>query len=87
MARKSKEEAQRMVRSIAVLIRNTTWKCGKIERLVVKYLQNRLLKYGIPRTSVKDMLQQFKMHGKQRSEFFDALRRLERRRIIRIENI
>ena len=87
MARKSKEEAQKMVRSIAVLIRNTTWKCGKIERLVVKYLQARLLNYGIPRTSIKDMLQHFKLRGKQRSEFFDALRRLEKRRIIRIESI
>jgi len=87
MARKSKEEAQKMIRSIAVLIRNTTWKCGKIERLVVKYLQGRLLNYGAPRTSIKDMLQHFKLRGKQRSEFFDALRRLEKRRIIRIESI
>ncbi len=87
MARKSKEEAQKMVRSIAVLIRNTTWKCGKIERLVVKYLQARLLNYGMPRTSIKDMLQHFKLRGKQKSEFFDALRRLEKRRIIRIESI
>jgi len=87
MARKSKEEAQKMLRSIAVLIRNTTWKCGKIERLVVKHLQDRLVKYGMPRTSIKDMLQQFKLRGKQRSEFFDALRRLEKRQIIRIEKI
>ena len=87
MARRSKEEAQRMIRAIAVLIRNTTWKCGRIERLVVKYLQDRLLKYGIPKTSIKDMLQHFKFQGKQKSEFFDALKRLEKRRIIRIEKI
>jgi len=87
MARKSKEEAQKMLRSIAVLLRNTTWKCGKIERLVVKYLQARLVRYGMARTSIKDMLQQFKLRGKQRSEFFDALRRLEKRQIIRIESI
>ncbi len=87
MARRTKEEAQRMIRAMAVLVRSTTWKCGKIERLVVKYLQHRLLKYGIPQTSIKDMLQQFKLQGKQRSEFFDALRRLERRQIIRIDKI
>lgn len=87
MARRTKEEAQKMIRAVAVLIRNTTWKCGRIERLVVGYLQQCLFKYGIPRTSIKDMLQHFKLRGKQRSEFFDALRRLEKRRIIRIEHI
>ena len=87
MARRSKEEAQKMLRAIAVLLRNTTWKCGRVERLVIKYLQKRLLKHGIPRTSIKDMLQHFKLKGKQKSEFFDALKRLERRRIIKIVSI
>jgi hypothetical protein len=31
------------------------------------------------------MVQYFKLQGKQKSEFFDALRRLERRHIIRID--
>jgi hypothetical protein len=31
------------------------------------------------------MVQHFKLQGKQKSEFFDALRRLEKRYIIRIE--
>ncbi|MFQ6095662.1 MAG: hypothetical protein ACE5NN_05925 [Candidatus Bathyarchaeia archaeon] len=87
MARRSREEAQKRLRAIAVLLRNTTWKCGRVERLVVKYLQNRLLKYGIPRTSIRDMLQHFKLKGKQKSEFFDALERLQRRRIIKIEGM
>jgi len=87
MARKTKEEAQKMIRSMAVLVRNTTWKCGRVERLVVKYLQYRLLKHGVPKTSIRDMLQHFSMTGKEKSEFFDALKRLERRQIIRIESI
>lgn len=87
MARRTKEEAQKMLRAITVLIRNTTWKCGRVERLVINYLRNRLLRYGISRTSIKEMLQHFKFRGKQKSEFFDALKRLERRRIIRIERI
>jgi len=87
MARRTKEEAQKMLKAITVLIRNTTWKCGRVERLVINYLRNRLLRYGIPRTSVKEMLQHFKFKGKQKSEFFDALKRLERRRIIRIQRI
>jgi hypothetical protein len=74
-----------MFKAMAVLLRNTTWKCGKIERLVVKYLQNHLRKDGRPWSNIKEMMQQFRLQGKQKSEFFDALRRLERRRIIKIE--
>ncbi|RJS76935.1 hypothetical protein CW712_00200 [Candidatus Bathyarchaeota archaeon] len=85
MARRSKKETQKMFKAIAVLLRNTTWKCGRIERLVVGYLQNHLRRQGKPRSSIKDMIQHFKLQGKQKSEFYDALRRLEKRRIIKIE--
>lgn len=85
MARLPEKEAQRLVKAIAVLIRNTTWKCGRVERLVVNYLRTRLAKFGHTKTPVKDMLQHFKLSGKQKSEFFDAIKRLERRRIIKIE--
>jgi len=76
-----------MLKAVVVLLRNTTWKCGKIERLVIKYLQNHLIKYGTPRSSIKEMTQHFNLNGKQKSEFFDALRRLERRRIIEIRGL
>jgi len=85
MARRTKEEAQRTIKAVAVLIRNTTWKCGRIERLVIKYLQAHLRRNGYPWSYIRDMVQYFKLQGKQKSEFFDALRRLERRRIIKIE--
>jgi len=85
MARQSSKEAQKMLMAVAVLLRNTTWKCGRVERLVVKYLDNHLRRYGTPWSSIKDMIQHFKLQGKQKSEFFDALRRLEKRRIISIE--
>lgn len=85
MARRSKRETQRMLKAIAVLIRNTTWKCGRIERLVVNYLENHLRKNGTDWSRIKDMVQHFKLQGKQKSEFFDALRRLEKRHIIKIE--
>jgi len=87
MARRSGKEAQKMLKAMAVLLRNTTWKCGRVERLVVKYLENHLRRYGTPWSSIKDMVQHFKLKGKQKSEFFDALRRLEKRRIISIEGI
>lgn len=85
MARQSRSETQRMFKAIAVLLRNTTWKCGRIERLVIRYLQTHLKRNGRPWSHIKDMVQYFKLQGKQKSEFFDALRRLERRHIIRIE--
>jgi len=85
MVRRSKEEAKRMIRAIAVLLRNTTWKCGRVERLVVNYLRDQIRKFGRVQTPVLDMLQHFKLKGKQKSEFFDAIKRLEKRRIIKIE--
>ncbi len=85
MVRRSKEEAQHMIRAIAVLLKNTTWKCGSVERLVVNYLRDQLQRFGRPQTPVKDMLQHFRFKGKQKSEFFDAIKRLEKRRIIKIE--
>ena len=80
----SGREAQRMIRAIAILLRNTTWKCGRMERLVVNYLRRKLQRCGRAQTPVRDMLQYFKLSGKQKSEFFEAIRRLERRHIILI---
>jgi len=83
LVRRSGREAQRMIRAIAILLRNTTWKCGRMERLVVNYLRRQLQRCGRAQTPVKDMLQYFKLSGKQKSEFFEAIKRLERRRIIK----
>ena len=85
MARRSTTETTQMFKSMAVLLRNTTWKCGRLERLVVKNLQSHFVREGKAWSNIRDMLSQFKLQGKQKNEFFDALRRLERRRIIKIE--
>ncbi len=85
MGKRSKVEAQGMVSALAVLLRNTTWKCGRVERLVVNYLRDQIRKFGRARTPINEMLQHFKLKGKQKSEFFDAIKRLEKRRIIKIE--
>lgn len=86
MGKRSKRDAQRMIQALAVLLRNTTWKCGRVERLVVNYLRDQIRRFGRPHTPIKEMLQHFKLKGKQKSEFFDAIKRLEKRRIIRIES-
>jgi len=80
-------ETKRLVRAIVVLIRNTTWRCGKLERLIVKHLYKRNAGFGKPEMPIKDMLQNFKLTGKKKNEFLDAIRRLERRNIVRILGI
>jgi hypothetical protein len=80
-------ETQKFGRAIVVLIRNTTWRCGKLERLIVKHLHKKTEGFGNSGTSIKDMLQIFKLTGKKKNEFLDAIRRLERRNIVRILNL
>lgn len=74
----------KLVRAIVVLIRNTTWRCGKLEKLVVKNLYRRNADLGKPGMPVKEMIQTFKVTGKKRNELLDAIKRLERRNIVRI---
>jgi len=85
MTSQTRKDAQRMIRAIAILLRNTTWKCGRVERLVVDYLRQKFRRCGRARTPIREMLQHFKLSGKQKSEFLDAIKRLEKRRIIKIE--
>ncbi|MCD6530557.1 hypothetical protein J7L06_09815 [Candidatus Bathyarchaeota archaeon] len=85
--RGSKERTRRMMESMAVLLRNTTWKCGKIERMVVNYLSLQLQKCGRIAVPVREMLQHFKFRGKRKSEFLDAIQRLEKRRILKVRTL
>ncbi|UCH69763.1 MAG: hypothetical protein JSV29_05825 [Candidatus Bathyarchaeota archaeon] len=84
MVGQTRRDAQKMIKAIAVLLRNTTWKCGRVERLVVNYLRQKIGRCGRARSSIKEMLQHFKLSGKQKSEFLDAIKRLEKRHIIKI---
>ena len=84
MTSKETGETHRLVRAIVILIRNTTWKCGKLERLIVGYLNRKTKGLGKPQMMVDDMICNFELTGKKKNEFLDALRRLERRNIVRI---
>jgi len=81
---KTSKDTQRLVKAIIVLIRNTTWRCGKLERSIVDHLHKKTGGYGKVEMPVKDMLQTFHVTGKKKNEFLDAIRRLERRNIVRI---
>ena len=81
---KTDNETQKLVKAIVILIRNSTWRCGKLERLIVKNLCKRRIGLGKSGMPIKDMIQTYKLTGKKKSEFLDALKRLERRNIVSI---
>jgi hypothetical protein len=80
----SKGTEKKLIKAIVVLIRNTTWRCGKLERSIVKHLHNRHAMLGNPQIPVNDILLSLKLTGKKKNEFLDALKRLERRNIVKI---
>ena len=80
--RKAKE--QTLVQTIVVLIRNTTWRCGKVEKSIVKHLYKRHKNYGKPGVSIKDIMQNLKLAGTRKDECIDAIKRLEKRNIVKI---
>jgi hypothetical protein len=80
----TRSEPQRRLKVFVVLLRDTTWKCGIVERLVVNYLRRQFQSYGRTRSSVKDMLEHFRLNGKQHHRFLEAMERLEKRGIIKI---
>jgi hypothetical protein len=81
---KRKPGEQNFVRTIVVLIRNTTWRCGKLERSIVRHLHKRHENFGKSEMTVKDMMHNLNLAGERRNEFLDALRRLEKRQIVRL---
>ena len=87
MVRQYKGKTQRIIKAVAVLFRNTTWKCGRIERLIVTYLRKQLHTFGRVRVPIREMLQHFKLDGKRKSDFFDAIKRLVKRNIIKVEGL
>jgi hypothetical protein len=75
---------QTLVKQLVVLIRNTTWRCGKLEKSIVKHLHKKHENFGKKGVPVKDMMQNLDFTGEKKNEFLDALRRLEKRNIVRL---
>jgi len=80
--RKSNE--QTLVHTIVVLIRNTTWRCGKLEKSIVKHLYKRRVNFGKPSMSIREITQNLNLTGKKKDECLDAIKRLEKRNIVKI---
>ena len=77
-------QSKQMIKSVVVLLRNTTWKCGNVERLVVEYLRGRKQNGDFSRSSIKHMFEHFEVDETQHQRFFDAIERLEKRGIIKV---
>ena len=75
---------QTLVMQLAVLIRNTTWRCGKLEKSIVKHLHKKHENFGKRGVPIGDMMQNLDFAGDKKNEFLDALRRLEKRNIVRL---
>jgi hypothetical protein len=83
-SRGRKSNEQTLVRTIVILIRNTTWRCGKLEKSIVKHLYKRHENFGKPGVSVRDIMLHLNITGEKKDECLDALRRLEKRNIVKM---
>jgi hypothetical protein len=75
---------QTLLKQLVVLIRNTTWRCGKLEKSIVKHLHKKNENFGQQGVPVKDVMKNLDFTGEKKNEFLDALRRLEKRNIVRL---
>jgi hypothetical protein len=83
-SRGRKANEQTLVRTIVVLIRNTTWRCGKLEKSIVRHLYKRNETFGKLGVSVRDIMQNLNLTGEKKDECLDAIKRLEKRNIVKI---
>ena len=79
---KNKQDEQKLIKPIVVLIRNTTWRCGKIERCIVQHLRKSKRVFGKTELTIKDVMKIMNYAGFKRQDFLDALKRLEKRKIV-----
>jgi len=78
------KKEQTLVKTIVVLIRNTTWRCGKLEKSIVRHLYKRHENFGKTEVPVRDIMQNLNFAGEKKNEFLDALKRLEKRNIVKL---
>ena len=80
--RKSNEN--KLVQTIVILLKNTTWRCGRIERSIVQNLYKRHLNFKSPSATIKELMVTLNVAAEKKEEYLDALKRLEKRDIIKI---
>jgi hypothetical protein len=80
--RKSNEN--KLVQTLVVLLKNTTWRCGKLERSIIQHLYKRHANFKSPSATIKELMINLNIAAEKKSEYLDALKRLEKRAIIKI---
>lgn len=65
-SRGRKSNEQTLVRTIVILIRNTTWRCGKLEKSIVKHLYKRHENFGKSGVSVNEIMQNLNITGEKK---------------------
>jgi len=80
--RKSNEN--KLVHSLVILLKNTTWRCGRLERSIVQHLYKRHANFKSPSATIKELMINLNVAAEKKEEYLDALRRLEKRDIIKI---
>jgi len=73
-----------LLRAQARLIRNTTWRCGKLEKSIIRNLYKCNANFGEAEVSVRDIMINLNITGKKTAQCYDALDRLEKRNIVKI---
>lgn len=76
MTRITKAEKLSRLNSVVVLLRSTTWKCGRLEKRIVKQL------HQLRQTKLKDLYR--RLEHEDKDEVWDAIKRLQARKIIKI---
>ena len=72
-------------KALVVLTRKTTWRCGKLERSIVQHLLKLDASFGESRVSPEKLMLDLNITGSEKAyECIDALRRLEKRNVLRI---
>ncbi|MCW4024131.1 MAG: hypothetical protein NWF01_03755 [Candidatus Bathyarchaeota archaeon] len=76
-----KRTKEKRLSKAVVLMRNSNWRCGKLERSIILYLQkkNHLFKKDVP---VKELVSNSSLSEYSRDECLDAIKRLEQRKIV-----
>ena len=78
-----RKKSKPLLLTIVVLLRNTTWRCGKLERSVVRSLYKTHQRFGKPEMSVNALMQNINLTNEKQNELIDAIKRLEKRNIVK----
>lgn len=84
-----RSEKLKRLNSVLILLRNTTWKCGRIEAAIVKYLRHIRMK-GQTQTTLRDILKRLDpdlVRNRKTMRFndvWDSVQRLRDRRIVEV---